>query len=96
MNMDRWQEFDVYEDDDANIRTLRDYVVQARKEHKCTWCGEKIKIGSQTRCRTDIYDGEFCAIKLCELCCEATILLVDSDGDETYTNRCTTTERKIL
>lgn len=39
--------------------TLTDKDVKCRKEHRCTWCGERTSIGEKAHYRTGIYEGHF-------------------------------------
>jgi len=41
------------------MEVLKDKILIASKEHKCTWCGEQIEKGEAYHYYTGIHDGHF-------------------------------------
>lgn len=68
--------------------TLSDKMVRARKEHRCFWCSEIIKLKELHRYRVDKIDGKICTYRWCADCCTAIIADIKS-------GTCDATEKRI-
>jgi hypothetical protein len=70
--------------------------VKARKEHECSWCGEKILVGEVHQYRSYIFDRDFHSDREHNECTKAmdTINWTDDEGYEPYTFKRGTTESR--
>jgi len=53
--------------------------VAARKEHKCTMCGESILVGEKYDTRNGVDDGDFVTMRMHPECNEASIAWDEAD-----------------
>lgn len=64
---------------------LKDKLVAVRKEHRCSWCGEKIEVGHPAHYRAFIWEGYFATDYLHPECYEAMCNSDDMDyGFESF------------
>jgi hypothetical protein len=77
-------QFDPFDGDfgDPDDREFQDKLVQARKEHDCSWCGAEIRPGELYRSIAGVNDGDFSTWKGCIECCDAFALVESCPGFE--------------
>lgn len=66
---------------------LKDKIVQGRKAHTCSHCGEEIAPKAEHRVRVEIFDGEFMSFRWCAACCHAMNLFSFENDFQTFENR---------
>lgn len=55
----------------GNYTHLKSTYPKAKKEHRCSWCNEKILIGEQHDYTVGIFEGEFSTQRLHNECSQA-------------------------
>ena len=53
----------------SNIVTMSEKVVKARREHRCDYCNDVIKVGEEYHRQNNIFDGQYYTWRS-HLCCK--------------------------